>query len=80
MDYFMKWPEAYTIPNQDALTVVEALVTNFLCHFRVLLKLRVHSDQGHNFESCLIQEVLQSLGVRELCITPLHPQSVSVNT
>jgi hypothetical protein len=36
MDYFTKWLEAYTISNREALTVVEALVTNFFCHFRVL--------------------------------------------
>jgi hypothetical protein len=35
MGYFTKLPEAYAIPNQDALTVAEVLVTNFLC-FRVL--------------------------------------------
>jgi hypothetical protein len=31
MDYFMKWLEAYTILNQEASTVAEALATNFLC-------------------------------------------------
>jgi hypothetical protein len=25
MNYFTNWPEAYTIPNQNASTVVEAL-------------------------------------------------------
>jgi hypothetical protein len=28
MDYFTKWPEAYAIPSQEALTVMEALVTD----------------------------------------------------
>jgi hypothetical protein len=51
MDYFTKWPEAYAIPNQEASTVAEALVTNFY-HFGVLREL--YSDQGHNFESHLI--------------------------
>jgi hypothetical protein len=31
VDYFRKWPEAYAIPSQEASTVAEALVTNFLC-------------------------------------------------
>jgi hypothetical protein len=35
MDYFTKWPEAYAIPNQEAATVAEALVTNFFCRFGV---------------------------------------------
>jgi hypothetical protein len=51
MDYFTKWLEAYAIPNQEASTVAEALITNF-CHFEALREL--HSDQGHNFESHLI--------------------------
>jgi hypothetical protein len=31
MDYFTKWPEAYAIPNQEASTVMEALVTDIFC-------------------------------------------------
>jgi hypothetical protein len=48
MDYFTKWLEAYTIPNQEASTVTEVLVTNFFCLFRVLRELP--SDQGYNFK------------------------------
>jgi hypothetical protein len=71
MDYFTKWPEAYAIPNQEAATVVEALVTNFFCRFGVPREL--HSDQGRNFESRLMQEVLELLGVNKTRTTPLHP-------
>jgi hypothetical protein len=39
MDYFVKWPEVYAIPNQEASTVVEALVTNF-CRFGILRELQ----------------------------------------
>jgi transposase InsO family protein len=73
MDYVTKWPEAYAIPNQEAATVAEALVTNFFCCFRVPREL--HSDQGRNFQSPLMQEVLQRLGVNKTRTTPLHPQS-----
>jgi hypothetical protein len=38
MDCFTKWLEAYAIPNQEASMVVEALVTNFFCGFRVLTR------------------------------------------
>jgi hypothetical protein len=47
MDYFTKWPKVYTIPNKEASTVAEALVTNLFCHFGVLQEL--HSDKGRNF-------------------------------
>jgi hypothetical protein len=74
MGYFIKRPEVYTIPNQDASMVAEALV-NF-CNFRVPQEL--HSDQGHDFKSCLMQEVLQCLGVNKTRTTPLHHKSVGM--
>jgi len=73
MDYFTKWPEVYAIPNQEASTVANALVTNFFCRFGVPMKL--HSDQGRNFKSRLMQEVLERLRVNKTRMTPLHPQS-----
>jgi transposase InsO family protein len=72
MNYFTKWPEAYVIPSQEVLTVVEALVTNFFCRFGVPREL--HNDQVPNFESRLMQKVLQRLGLDKRCTTPLHPQ------
>jgi hypothetical protein len=30
MNSFSKWPEVYTIPNPEALTVADTLVTNFI--------------------------------------------------
>jgi transposase InsO family protein len=71
MDYFKKWPEAYAIPNQEASTIVEAVVTNFCC-FGIPREL--HRDQGCNFESHLLQEILQCLRVSKMHTTPLHPQ------
>ena len=73
MDYFTKWPEVYAIPNQEAATVADALVTNLFCRFGVPRQL--HSDQGRNFESRLMQEVLERLGISKTRTTPLHPQS-----
>jgi hypothetical protein len=73
MDYFTKWPEDYAIPNQEASTVAQALATNLFCRFGIPWEL--HSDQGRNFESRLLQEVLQHLGVSKTNTMPLHPQS-----
>jgi hypothetical protein len=73
VDYLTKWPEACAIPNQDASTVVEAPFTNVFCRFGVRREL--HSVQGHNFESHLMQEVLQCLGVSKTRTAPLRPKS-----
>jgi hypothetical protein len=62
---------AYAVPNQEELAVAEDLVTIFFCCFGVMRGLL--SDQGHNFESRLLQ-VLQRLGVSKTHTTPLHPQ------
>ena len=37
--------------------------------------MELHSDQGRNFESRLMQEVLERLRVSKTRTTPLHPQS-----
>ena len=41
-DYFTKWTESYAIPNQEAVTVAEKLVSEFVCRFGVPREL--HSD------------------------------------
>jgi hypothetical protein len=69
MDYFTKWPEVYTIPNQEASEVVDVLMTNFF--FGIPREL--HCDQSQNFKSQLLQEVLEHLGICKTGTTPLHP-------
>jgi hypothetical protein len=76
MDYFTKWPEVYVVPNQEATTKAEALVTDFSCRFSIPREL--HSDQCRNFESHLLQEILQRLAVSKTRTTALHPQSDSM--
>jgi len=71
MDYFTKWPEVYAIPNQEASTMADALVTHFFFLFGVPIEL--HSDQSRNFESWLMQEVLEWLGWKNWNNTPTPP-------
>ena len=47
MDYFSKWPKAYALPNQEAVTVAGVLVSQFFSQFGVPGEL--HFDQGRNF-------------------------------
>ena len=73
MDYFSKWPEVFALPNQEAVTVAEALVDNVFSRFGIPLEL--HSDQGRNFESKLFQKLCDLLGIHKTRTTALHPQS-----
>ena len=54
-DYFTKWVEAYPLANQEAVTVAEVLIREFVSRFGVPLIL--HSDQGRNFESAVFRDV-----------------------
>ena len=72
-DYFTKWVEAYAIPNQEAVTVADVLVKEFVCRYGV--PLFIHSDQGRNFESAVFGEMCRLLGISKTRTTPLHPQS-----
>ena len=51
-DCFTKWTESVPIPNQEARTVAEAFVNNFVCRFGV--RLQLHSDQGKWFLSSML--------------------------
>ena len=72
-DYFTKWTESYAIPNQEASTVAEKLVSEFVRRFGVLRE--KHSDQGSNFESMteVMTEVCKLLEIDKTRTTPLHP-------
>ena len=72
-DYFTKWTESYPLPNQEATTVAEKLVNEFICRFGVPREL--HSDQGRNFESKVFAEICKLLDIEKTRTTPLHPQS-----
>ena len=72
-DYFTKWTESYAISNQEAVTVAEKLVAEFVCRFGVPREL--HSDQGTNLESKVMAEVCKLLDIEKTRTSPLLPQS-----
>ena len=72
-DYFTKWMEAYPIPNQDAITVANKLVNEFI--FRFSVPRQLHSDQGTQFESQVITEICKLLQIEMSRTTAYHPQS-----
>ncbi|KAJ8403677.1 hypothetical protein AAFF_G00350030 [Aldrovandia affinis] len=70
-DHFTKLAQAYPCSNQSAKVVARQLWNNFFCTYG--FPERVHSDQGANFESSLIAEMLQVAGIQKSHTTPYHP-------
>ena len=71
-DYFTMYMEAYAIPNMEAITVARKLVDEYFCRFSVPEQL--HSDQGKQYESILLKEICDKLGILKTRTTPYHPQ------
>ena len=72
-DYFTKWAEAFSIPNQEAITVATRLVDHVFC--RLSMPTQLDSDMGAQFESQLIKDISGLLGIKKTHTTPYHPQS-----
>ncbi|KAL2093139.1 hypothetical protein ACEWY4_010451 [Coilia grayii] len=71
-DHFTRYAQAFPCRDQRALTVAKTLFEKFFVHYG--LPSRIHSDQGRDFESRLIKELLGMLGVRKSRTSPYHPQ------
>ena len=71
-DTFTKFTEAYALPDIEAETVAQKLVTEFICRYGVMETL--HSDQGRQFESQVFQDICKMLGIRKTRTSPYHPQ------
>lgn len=70
-DVFSKYTQAVPTHDQRASTVAKVLVNEWFCRFGV--PSRIHSDQGRNFESNLIQQLCSTYGIEKSHTTPYHP-------
>ncbi|GBN25307.1 hypothetical protein AVEN_123068-1 [Araneus ventricosus] len=72
MDYFNKWPETITIPDEEASTVAELIRSWISCYGVPMI---LHSGQGTNFNSALFTELCKLLVILKTRTTALHPES-----
>lgn len=70
-DVFSKYTLAVPTRDQRATTVARVLVVEWFSKFGV--PARIHSDQGRNFESSLIQQLCALYGIEKSRTTPYHP-------
>ncbi|XP_031749277.1 uncharacterized protein LOC116407661 [Xenopus tropicalis] len=71
-DHYTRYAQAFPTKDQKASTVAKVLWEKFFIHYG--LPSRLHSDQGRDFESRLIKELLQLLHIEKSRTTPYHPQ------
>jgi transposase InsO family protein len=72
VDHFTKWCEAFATPDQKASTVAPLLISRIFSRFGPPAVL--HSDQGRNFESILMHEICDAMGITKTRATAYHPQ------
>lgn len=70
-DVFSKYTLAIPTRDQRASTVARVLVTEWFSTFGA--PARIHSDQGRNFESVLIQQLCSLYNIEKSRTTPYHP-------
>ena len=70
-DHYTRYAQAIPTRNQTAQTTAKALYENFFVHYG--FPARIHSDQGANFESKLIQSLCSLTGMKKTRTTPYHP-------
>ena len=68
-----RWPLAFAMRNQKAVTISTLLVEQVFCQHGFPATLL--SDQGSNFLSELLAAVLKLFAVRKLTTSAYHPQT-----
>jgi len=71
-DIFSKWVEAFPLKGTDAHTLAVVLVNEIVCRYGVPSV--IHSDQGANFCSEVIQCLCNLLGIERTQTSAYHPQ------
>ena len=71
-DVFSHYSLAFPCRDQSALTVVTKLTENWFPYFGV--PLRLHSDQGRQFEGKVVEALCRYYKMQKSSTTPYHPQ------
>ena len=73
IDHLTGWPEAFPIPDISADTIVSMFINHYL-PFHICPRF-ILSDNGMEFKSYLMDQVLQQLGIDCIFSAPYHPHN-----
>ena len=76
VDHFSKYTNIYAMKNQTAQSVAKHLFEDYVTEHGVPEIL--HTDQGRQFESRLIQDLCQKLNIQKSRSSPYHPQGAGI--
>ena len=71
-DYFTRYAQAFVTRTQMAQTMAKTLWDKFIVHYG--LPEKILTDQGHNFESQLVADLCELMGVQKIWTSPYHLQ------
>ena len=72
IDAYTKYNKAIPTRNQLAITVAKILMNEWIFNFGT--PQRIHTDQGRNFQSEIVEELCKLFGIFQSRTSPYHPQ------
>ena len=72
-DHFTRYTQAYVTRTQMAQIIAKTLWDKFIVHYGLLEKILM--DQGQSFESQLVADLCELMGVWKIWTSPYHPQT-----
>ena len=76
VDHFSKYTNIYPMRDQTAHTVAKHLFEEYITEHGVPESL--HTDQGRQFESRIVQDLCEKLGIHKSRSSPYHPQGAGI--
>ncbi len=73
IDYYSKRAEAYALPNHKAETVANCIVTRWIAHHGI--PMRLHRDNAPKFRGYVITQFKEMLSIKDTFMTPYRPLS-----
>ena len=72
-DHFTRYAQAFVTRTQTVQTMVKTLWDKFIVHYG--LPKKILTDQGRNFESQLVADLCELMGVQKIQTSPYHLQT-----